>query len=401
MQQFDQLIIHANLATMSDNGVSYGLISDAAVGINNGQISWIGNTQSLTQQQIEQANTVNVDGKLVTPALIDCHTHLIFAGDRANEFEQRLQGVSYTDIAKQGGGIMHTVNATRAANKDTLLKTAQTRANALLEQGVMTIEVKSGYGLDFENEIKILETARKLDSTTPQKIVTTFLGAHTIPPEYENNSQGYVQLLCKKMIPYIAKHKLADAVDAYCEKIAFSTTEVKEIFEAANRWGMPVKLHAEQLSHSGGTSLVCEFSGLSADHIEYITESDVKKMQEYGVVATLLPYAFYALQETQKPPIEALRSHTIPMAIATDCNPGTSPTTNILQCMHMACTLFGLTPEEAWLGVTRHAAQALGLEDSRGTIEVGKLAQMAIWNTDKPAQIIYWQGSNPLKKLLY
>ena len=400
MQQFDQLIIHANLATMVDNGQPYGLIADGAIGYRDGIIQWIGRSDALTPAQIEQAEVLDADGYLVTPALIDCHTHLIFGGNRAHEFEQRLQGRSYAEIAAAGGGIMHTVEATRNSDAETLFSEARNRVMDLYAQGVMTIEVKSGYGLDLENEIKMLKVAHMLARKTPVHIEPTFLGAHAIPAEYQDQRQRYVDLVCKQMIPLIAKEKLATSVDAFCESIGFSYAETEQIFAAASRWGLPVKLHAEQLSNLKGSALVCDYGGLSADHVEYTDEATVKKMAEFSVVATLLPYAFYSLNETQKPPVELFRKNQVPMAVATDCNPGTAPTTNLLQCMHMASTLFGLTLEESWLGVTRNAAQALRLDDSRGTLETGKLAQMVIWKCRQPADIIYWQGQNPVEQLV-
>jgi len=401
MQEFDQLIMHANVATMVDNGQAYGLLPDGAVGYRDGLIQWIGRSDALTPEQIEQAQVLDADGYLLTPALIDCHTHLIFAGNRAHEFEQRLEGRSYAEIAAAGGGIMHTVEATRACDVETLFSEARQRVMHLFSQGVMTVEVKSGYGLDLDNEIKMLQVAHQLGQKTPVDIIPTFLGAHAIPPEFQDNRQAYVDLICKEMIPLIAKEKLATSVDAFCESIGFSYDEVEQIFAAASRWGLPVKLHAEQLSNMKGSALVCEYGGLSADHVEFTDANTVKKMAEFGVVATLLPYAFYSLNETQKPPIDLFRKHQVPMAVATDCNPGTAPTTNLLQCMHMASTLFGLTLEEAWLGVTRHAAQALQLEDSRGTLEVGKKADMVIWKHRQPADVVYWQGENPVEQLIY
>ncbi|WP_395374167.1 imidazolonepropionase [Marinicella sp. W31] len=401
MQEFDQLIRHAAVATMVDNGQPYGLLQDGAVGYRDGVIQWIGRSDALTPAQLDNAQVLDADGYLLTPALIDCHTHLIFGGNRAHEFEQRLQGHSYAEIAAAGGGIMYTVEATRASNTETLFSEARERIMHLFSQGVMTIEVKSGYGLDLENEIKMLQVAQQLGKKTPVKIVPTFLGAHATPSEFKDQRQQYIDLICKEMIPLIAKEKLAVAVDAFCESIGFTHDEVEQVFAAASRWGLPVKLHAEQLSNLKGSALVCEYGGLSADHVEYTDEASIRKMAEFDVVATLLPYAFYSLNETQKPPVELFRKHQVPMAVATDCNPGTAPTTNLLQCMHMACTLFGLTIEEAWLGVTRHAAQALQLEDSLGTLEIGKKAQMVIWKHRQPADVVYWQGQNPVEQLIY
>jgi imidazolonepropionase len=394
----DLLIKHATIATCSDLQAVDELLEDAAVAISDGVIQWIGSSAQSAQFQCE--NVHELQGELLTPALIDCHTHLVFGGSRADEFAARLAGVSYEDIAQAGGGILSTVKATREASFENLEMDAIRRILHLKSQGVMTVEIKSGYGLDVDNEIKMLKVARAAGEATDVDIKTTLLAAHALPPEFKDDRAGYIDLICKELIPQVAKEKLADAVDAFCEGIGFTADETRRVFDAAARWGLPVKLHADQLSDLGGAGLVAEYSGLSADHVEYTSKESIQAMADNDTVATLLPYAFYALQETQKPPIAAFRKHGVSMAIATDCNPGTAPTTNILQCLHMACTQFGLTIPEAWLGVTLNAAKALGLSDTKGSIEVGKKAQLVHWNATKPADIVYWQGENPVCQVL-
>ncbi len=345
-------------------------------------------------------NSVDANNKVVTPGLIDCHTHLVFAGSRANEFALRLAGASYEEIAHAGGGILSTVTATREASLEELVESTCARLAHLKSQGVMTVEIKSGYGLDFDSEIKMLEAAKAAGKRMQMDIQTTLLAAHAIPPEFKDNRSGYISLICQQIIPYVAKNHLADAVDAFCEGIGFSAEETQQVFDAAARWSLPVKLHADQLSDLGGAGLVAEYGGLSADHVEYTSIKSVRKMAENHTVATLLPYAYYALQETTKPPIKAFREHGVEMAIATDSNPGTAPTTNILQCLHMACTQFGLTAEEAILGVTINAAKALGIDDQKGSLEVGKLAQMVLWDTHQIADLVYWQGQNKVLQVI-
>lgn len=389
MKKCQQIISHAQLITCQDNGQAMGLIQDGAVATDGGRIVWVGSSQNCPYD----AEIVHdAQGQVVTPALIDCHTHLIFAGNRANEFAMRLAGESYEAIAQAGGGILSTVKATREASVDELVELALPRAQHLMTQGVRTIEIKSGYGLDLLNELKMLKAAKKLQQQTGLTIQTTLLAAHALPPEYKDNRSGYIDLICNDIIPQAAKEQLADAVDAFCEGIGFTPEETRRVFDAAARWGLPVKLHADQLSNLSGAGLVAEYGGLSADHIEYTDEASIKKMAESDTVATLLPYAYYALQETQKPPIELFRKHGIDMAIATDCNPGTAPTTNLLQCLHMACTQFGLTVEEALLGVTKNAAKALGMDDHKGQIAEGFDAEMLLWETKDAADIVYWQG---------
>lgn len=390
MTKCDLLIKHAALITCTDNGQVGGLISDGAVAISGQKVIWTGS--SAETKNFDPLKVIDTEGQVVTPALIDCHTHLIFGGNRANEFAMRLAGANYEDIAKAGGGILSTVKATREASVDELVTLALPRAEHLMSQGVRTIEIKSGYGLDFESELKMLKAAQVLAEKTGLTVSTTLLAAHALPPEYKDDRTGYIKLICNKIIPQVAKGQLADAVDAFCEGIGFTPDETRRVFDAAARWGLPVKLHADQLSNLSGAGLVAEYGGLSADHIEYTDEASIKKMAEADTVATLLPYAFYALQETQKPPIELFRKHGVDMAIATDCNPGTAPTTNLLQCLHMACTQFGLTVEEAILGVTRNAAKALGMDELKGQITEGYDAELLLWETKDVADIVYWQG---------
>lgn len=370
----------------------YGLIENGAVSIENGFITSVGTSTS-------QSDTIDCGGRLLTPGLIDCHTHLVYGGNRAAEFEQRLNGATYADIAKAGGGIMSTVRATRAATEGQLLESALRRLESLLAEGVTTIEIKSGYGLDVETEMKMLRVARKLATLRPVDVKTTFLGAHTFPQEYKEIHAEYVKLVCDRALPRIAGEGLADAVDAFCEGIAFSVAETEMVFRAATAAGLPVKLHAEQLSNLGGAKLAARYKALSVDHIEYLDEEGVESISKSGTVAVLLPGAFYYLREKQAPPVAALRQHKVPIAIATDLNPGSSPVHSLLATMNMACVLFGLTPEEALSGVTANAARALGLKD-RGTIAVGQKADLALWNVERPGDLSYPLGFNPLAAVI-
>ena len=390
----DLIIKNANLLTMSNafNERNYGLVEQGAVAITDGKITWVGKVEEAP----EANEVVDAQGKFLSPALIDCHTHLVFAGSRAHEFEQRLTGVSYEEIAKQGGGILSTVNATRAASEQTLLELALKRVKQLMSEGVACIEIKSGYGLDTETEIKMLRVARQLAEMVPVKINTTFLGAHALPPEYKDNADGYIDLICDQMLPLIAEENLADAVDGFCEGIGFSPAQMRRVFEKAKALGIPVKLHAEQLSDLSGASLVAEYQGLSADHLEYLSEQSVVDMAKSDTVAVLLPGAFYTLSETKLPPIDLLRTHNVPMAVGSDYNPGSSPLCSLKLMLHMACTQFKMTPEEALAGITRNAAKALG-EHSKGTIEVGKDADLCLWDIEHPAELAYTFGVNPLK----
>ena len=383
------LLTNLSIATMV-NG--YGLIEKGSVAIENGVIASVGT-------ETPGGDALDCGGRLLTPGLIDCHTHIVYGGNRAAEFEQRLNGATYADIAKAGGGIMSTVRATRAASEAQLLESALRRLESLLAEGVTTIEIKSGYGLDVDTEVKMLKVARKLGTLRPVDVKTTFLGAHTFPQEFRENNADYVKLVCDRALPRIAKEGLADAVDAFCEGIAFSVAETELVFKSASAAGLPVKLHAEQLSYLGGAKLAARYNALSVDHIEYLDEDGVESISRSGTVAVLLPGAFYYLREKQAPPVAALRKHKVPIAIATDLNPGSSPVHSLLATMNMACVLFGLTPEEALLGVTTHAARALGLKD-RGTIAVGQKADLALWDVQRPGDLSYPLGFNPLAAVI-
>jgi len=391
---WDSLWIDLSVATMND-GEGYGAIADAAVGIKDGRIAYVGPRIELTGAPEDLATEVQSgQGGWMTPGLIDCHTHLVYGGNRAREFEMRLNGATYEEIARAGGGILSTVTATRAASEDQLLATTLPRLDSLLTEGVTTVEVKSGYGLDTETETRMLCVARRLAQIRPVEVRTTYLGAHALPPEFKNDPDGYIDRICAETLPAIAEAGLADAVDAFCEGIGFSVAQTRRVFETAKRLGLPVKLHAEQLSNLGGARLVAEFGGLSADHIEHLDEEGVVAMAKAGTVAVLLPGAFYALRETRLPPIELLRRHGVPMALSTDNNPGTSPVTSLLLMLSMGCTFFRLTPAEALAGITRHAAKALGLDD-RGVIAPGKRADLAVWRIEHPAELAYAIGLNP------
>ena len=399
LEDLDLLLTDANIATMDSTiDAPYGAIENAALAIKNGEIVWLGEQSNLPSFDAFATPTLSIKGQWLTPGLIDCHTHLIFAGSRAEEFEQRLQGVSYEQIAAQGGGIASTVKATRAADHEQLFVDAKDRLNTLLAEGVTTAEIKSGYGLDVENEIKILEVARLLNEHHPIDIKTTFLGAHALPPEYKGRADEYIDLVCTQMLEQVVANNLADAVDVFCENVGFNLAQTKQVFDAATKHNLPVKCHAEQLSNQQGAQLVAEYKGLSADHIEYLDENGVKAMAEAGTVAVLLPGAFYFLRETQLPPIDLLQKYNVPIAIASDFNPGTSPLCSVQLMMNMACTLFRLTPEQALAGVTRNAAQALGLKD-RGVLKVGARADIAHWQISHPAQLSYQFGVNKLLNL--
>ena len=396
---------NAKLATMVHGRSSYGMIENGALVISADRIKWVGPEKELPDE-FAGLPEKNLNDCLVTPALIDCHTHLVYGGSRATEFELRLQGASYEEIAKNGGGILSTVKATREASEDKLLAQALPRLDALLAEGVGTIEIKSGYGLDIETEIKMLRVARQLGKERNVRMKTTFLGAHAILPEFFEKPDTYIDFVCEDVLPAVhaapdvPAEKLADAVDGFCENIAFSPKQISRVFEKAAALGLPVKLHAEQLSNLGGAALAASYGALSADHLEFLDQTGVEAIAKSGTVAVLLPGAFYTLRETQLPPLKSLRQAGVPIAIATDCNPGSSPLTSILLCMNMACTLFRMTPEEALCGVTRNAAQALGISDEVGTIEVGKKAEFAVWNVVQPAELTYRVGFNPLEKLI-
>lgn len=397
MADWDLLLTNARLATMREGDTPYGAIDNAAIALRDGAIAWLGESASLPGGTA--ANTIDLEQRWVTPALIDCHTHLVFAGNRAREFDLRLQGVSYEEIARQGGGIMSTVDATRAADETALLRSSSARLQALLAEGVATVEIKSGYGLDTASELKMLRVARQLAAAAGISVQTTFLGAHAVPREFAGKKSAYLDMLLGDMLPRVAEAGLANAVDAYCESIAFSPEEVARVFELARKLNLPVKLHADQLSDSGAAELAARFEALSADHLEYTSAAGVRALAASGTVAVLLPGAFLNLRETRLPPIEALRASSVPLAVATDCNPGTSPVCSLQAAMHLATSLFRLTPEETLAGTTRNAARALGLGD-RGILEIGKRADLAIWDIEHPAELCYWLGLNPLHRLL-
>ncbi|WP_215396658.1 imidazolonepropionase [Rheinheimera oceanensis] len=398
MQQFDAIWINANIATMTDNGTAYGSIENGALAVKDGLIAFVGSKADLPPFDALATPLYDAAGQWLLPGFIDCHTHLIYAGNRSNEFEMRLNGASYQDIAAAGGGIKATVAATRAASHADLFVLAKDRLNTLLAQGVTTVEIKSGYGLDLATEQKILEVAAQLDLHHPASVQKTFLGAHALPAEFSHDADGYIEAVCR-MLPQLHALKLVDAVDVFCEGIGFTPEQSRKVFAAARALGLPVKAHAEQLSNLGGSALVAEFGGLSADHIEFLDEAGVAAMAKAGTVAVLLPGAFYFLRETQLPPVALLRRYAVPMAIATDLNPGTSPLCSLPLMLNMACTLFRLTPQEALLGVTRHAAKALGLSD-RGTLAVGQRADFACYAISRPAELCYQFGVNSLKQLI-
>jgi imidazolonepropionase len=386
------LVTNARLATM--RGGRYSIIEQGALAAEDGVIRWIGAARHMPAPK-RGTEIIDAKGALVTPGLVDCHTHLVFGGNRANEFEMRLKGLSYAEIAAAGGGIVSTVKATRAASNAELRAVSARRLDALMSEGVTTVEIKSGYGLDVENELRILRIARSLAADHAVSIVTTLLGAHAIPPEFRGRADAYVDCVCDEMIPRAAKEGLADAVDGFAEKIAFTPEQMRRVFESARKHGLRVKLHADQLSDGSGAQLAARYEALSADHLEHASEAGVAALAKAGTTAVVLPGAYYFLRETKKPPIEWLRKHAVPIAIATDCNPGTSPCTSILTIMNMACTLFDMTPEESLAGATLHAAGALGLHD-RGVLDAGMRADFAIWDADEPAQLS-WQiaGQKP------
>lgn len=391
----DLLIRNVHVMTM-DPAIEqpYGLFNDAAVALENGKIVWVGENASATT--IHADRLFDGKGQYLSPGLIDCHTHLVFAGSRAHEFEQRLNGVSYEEIARQGGGILSSVNATRAATEGELYSLAAERAQTFINEGVTTLEVKSGYGLDLATESKMLRVARRLQEQLACNIRTTFLGAHALPPAYKKQPEHYIDLICEEMLPYIASQHLADAVDGFCEGIGFSPAQMQRVFDKAQQLGLPVKLHAEQLSDLGGAKLVAEHNGLSADHLEYLSDNSIDAMKEHNTVAVLLPGAFYTLSETQLPPIDLLRKKGVAIAIGSDFNPGSSPICSLKLMLHMACTLFKLTPEEALAGITRNAAKALGLPQ-KGIIKAGQDADLCLWNIQHPAELAYTFGVNPLQ----
>lgn len=391
----DDLWINVRLAAMAEGPEPYGRIDDGILAVSRGKIVWVGKRREMPTVILSAAKHVHDgEGRWITPGLIDCHTHLVYAGSRAAEFEMRLQGASYEDVARQGGGILSTVRATRQADAETLVRRSLPRLLSLMVEGVTTVEIKSGYGLDMDTEIRQLEAARKLKTRLPVSISPTFLGAHTLPPEYGSRDE-YIDFVCRQVLPEVARRKLATAVDVFCERIAFTPPETARVFEVARRLGLAVKLHADQLSDGGGAALAAQYSALSADHLEYTSAQGVEAMAAAGTVAVLLPGAFYFLRETRVPPIDRFRRAKVPMAVSTDSNPGSCPAGSLLLMLNMACTLFGLTPEEALAGATRHAARALGRSDRIGTLEVGKDADFVLWDIDHPAELAYGLGVNP------
>lgn len=399
---WDTLWLDANLAAMIPGGPPYGAIERGAIAVKDGRIAWIGYAADLPGDRDKLAREIKrCEMAWITPGLVDCHTHLVFAGNRAREFEMRLQGKSYEEIARAGGGIVSTVSATRAASLEELIESAARRLAGLTREGVTTVEIKSGYGLDLGTELKQLEAAAALAQRANVRVKRTFLGLHALPPEFKDDRAAYVQLVADVMIPAIAAAGAADAVDAFCENIGFTAEEVDYVFAAARANGLDVKLHAEQLSNQHGAALAARYKALSADHLEYLDDAGIAAMAEAGTAAVLLPGAFYFLREKQLPPIEKLCAAGVPIAVASDCNPGTSPMTSPLAALNMACTLFRLTPEEALAGMTREGARALGLLDDLGTLEVGKAADFAIWEIKHPAELSYWLGAPLLRERVF
>jgi len=395
---WDALWRNVHLATLAEHG-GYGEIRHGAIAVQDGRIAWLGLEAELPADASAKVEH-DGGGAWLTPGLIDCHSHIVYAGNRSDEFEDRLNGVPYEAIAQRGGGILSTVRATRAADDEQLFAASRARVDAMLAEGVTTLEIKSGYGLTLESERRMLTVARQIGERLPLRVRTSFLGAHALPPEFAGRADDYVTTLAEQWLPTLAAEGLVDAVDAFCEKIAFSPAQTARLFDAARKLDLPVKLHAEQLSDQGGAALVAEFGGLSADHLEYLSDAGIAAMREAGTVAVLLPGAFYFLRETKLPPIAQLRDAGVPIALSTDSNPGTSPLTSPLLTMNMGCALFRLTPQEALAGFTRHAAQALGLAEQLGTLEIGKIADFALWDIDRPADLAYTLGLNPCRQVV-
>jgi imidazolonepropionase len=395
MPVLDRLWHRCRLATLSSSRPGLGIIEDGIIASRGGCIVYAGAAADASSS-LDAQERIDCDGRWITPGLIDCHTHLVYGGDRAGEFEQRLAGVSYEEIARAGGGILSTVRATRQASEDELVASARPRLAALMAEGMTTIEIKSGYGLELETERRQLRAARRLGRECPINVRTTFLGAHALPPEAKGDTAEYIETLCRDMLPTLAAEHLADAVDAFCESIAFSPEETARVFSAARALGLPVRLHADQLSNLGGATLAARFGALSADHLEYASDEGVAAMAGAGTVAVLLPGAFYFIREKQVPPVDSFRRHGVPMALATDSNPGSSPLTSLLLAMNMGATLFRLTVDECIAGVTREAARALGMMTEVGSLEAGKWCDLAIWDIERPAELVYRMGFNPL-----
>lgn len=395
---WDQLWLDISVMTMAGNSSELGLIRDGAIGIKGGSLVYVGAKSDLPGPVETLAKQLHRGGGAwVSPPLIDCHTHLVFAGNRSSEFQMRLDGVSYEEIARRGGGILKTVEATRMATAEELFSSAARRLESLTAEGVGTVEIKSGYGLKTETELKMLRVARRLGEAFPLRVLTTFLGAHALPPEYAGRSDDYIRLVCEEMIPAVAAEGLADAVDVFCEGIGFTTEQTRRVFETSLAHGLRAKLHAEQLSDSGGAILAAEWKALSADHLEYLSEDGVRAMAEAGTVAVLLPGSFYYLRETRRPPIDLLRSYGVPIALATDLNPGSSPILSPLLILNMGCVLFGLRIDEVLAGMTRHAASALGISGEEGSLQVGRSADFLLWEIENPADLAYMVGARPLR----
>ena len=398
---YDTLWVNANLATMRAGGVPYGAVTDGAIGIAGGKVAWVGPRADLPGPAENLAVEVcDAQRAWITPGLVDCHTHLVYAGNRANEFEMRLQGATYEDIAKAGGGIVSTVRKTRDASDTELATTASVRLKRLMDEGVTTIEIKSGYGLDMATELRMLRVARLLGSMAPVTVKTTFLGTHAVPEEYKGRADAYIDLVAREVLPAVAQAGLADAVDAFCEVIGFTPEQTIRVFDAARALGLPVKLHADQRSDFGGAALAARYNALSADHIEFAGEAGIEAMGKSGTVGVLLPGAFYFLREKQLPPVDAMRRHGARIALAPDSNPGASPLLSILLAMNLGCTLFRLTPEEALAGITRNGAKALGIGGTHGTIEAGKVADLAFWQVESRGELAYAMGANPCVKVV-
>ena len=394
---WDSLWINARLATMVAGSTPYGAIENGALGIKDGTLVYCGSAADLPDAPGKLARDVHdAEGRWITPGLVDCHTHAVYGGDRAAEFEMRLEGATYEELLKSGGGIISTVRATREANLETLVAAALPRIDSLIAEGVTTIEIKSGYGLDIAAETTMLRAARQIGEQRPVNVANTFLGAHALPPEFEGRADAYIDLVCQEAMPAVAAEGLADAVDGFCEHIAFDAAQIERVFQKARELGLPVKLHAEQLSDMGGAALAARYNALSCDHLEFLSEDGASAMAQAGSVAVMLPGAFYFLRDTNVPPIDLLRRAGVPMAVSTDCNPGSSPATSLLLMMNMAATLFCMTPEEALAGTTHEAARALGMANQRGTLEVGKAADLAVWDIERPAELSYRIGFNPL-----
>jgi len=396
--QCDSLWTNIHVATMAE-GHGYGELTDAALAVRDGRIAWLGPRAGLPKD-LQTRQVHDGGGAWMTPGLIDCHTHIVYAGNRSDEFEARLNGATYADIAQRGGGILSTVRATRAASEDELVAASAPRVRALLAEGVTTLEIKSGYGLDLDSERRMLRAARRIGSELPVTVRTTFLGAHALPPEYAGRADDYVAAVCDTMLPALVREGLVDAVDAFCEHIGFTPAQTERVFAAAHALGVPVKLHAEQLSDQGGAALAARYGALSADHLEWLSPAGIAAMARAGTVAVLLPGAFYFLRDTRLPPVQALRDAGVRIAVATDCNPGTSPLTSLLLAMNMACTLFRLTPQEALAGATVQAAHALGMQEEAGVLAPGKRADFVLWNIARPADLAYAMGFNPSRMVV-